>query len=419
MPPLLVNFSESAQDFARAVRFVVPALSFFAFVIAVATVGYMAMGWTPMDALYMVIITVFAVGYGEVLPVKSVAAHVWTMLVILSGWSAVVFTLGGVIKSVTEGELQRARLMVRKQRTMERLQNHVIICGYGRMGQALAAELRENAVPLVIVDYDEDRIAQIEGVGYLSMRGDATDEDVLERVGIERAMALATVLPQDALNVFITLTARNLAPGLRILARGEQLSTEKKLLHAGATEVILPANIGATRIAHSIVQPTVAGLMREIGGNLDLRGLGLEIDELQLHARAHLVGKTVGEVHRLSEGAVMVVAVRRGEQILRDDLENIALQHGDALDRDFAHASPARDHSTRRRTHRADVGRFSGDSCQEIGDEGDRRRGKQETRETRTRCRHIIKQIQELLSASICRRTGAGATGSTISPRRL
>ena len=331
LPPLLVNFTESAQDFVRALKFVVPALSFFAFVIAVATVGYIALGWSPMAAFYMVIITVFAVGYGEVLPVESFAAHVWTMIVILSGWSAVVFTLGGVIKSVTEGELQRAREEVRRKRTMEQLENHVIICGYGRMGQALAAELLENAVPFVIIDRDEERIAQIESDGHLSMRGDATDENVLERVGIERASTLATVLPQDALNVFITLTARNLAPNVRIIARGEQLSTEKKLLHAGADEVILPATIGALRIAHSIIEPTVAGLMREIGGNLDLRGLGVEIDELQLHRRAHLVGKTVGEVHRLSQGAVMVVAVRRGDTILRDDLENIALQHGDAL----------------------------------------------------------------------------------------
>ncbi len=315
----------------RALKFVVPALSFFAFVIAVSTIGYIIMGWSPMDAFYMVIITVFAVGYGEVLPIQSVAAHVWTMIVILSGWSAVVFTLGGVIKSVTEGELQRGHLMIRKQRIMEKLENHVIICGYGRMGQALAAELRENNVSFVIIDRDEERVAQIEADGYLSMRGDATDESVLERVGIERASTLATVLPQDALNVFITLTARNLSPRVRIIARGEQLSTEKKLIHAGANEVILPANIGALRIAHSIVEPTVAGLMREIGGNLDLRGLGVEIDELQLHRRAHLVGKTVGEVHRLSEGAVMVVAVRRGEQIFRDDLENITLEHGDAL----------------------------------------------------------------------------------------
>ena len=331
MPELLVNFSESAQDFVRALKFVVPALSFFAFVIAVATIGYMVLGWSPLQAFYMVIITVFAVGYGEVLPIQSLAAHVWTMIVILSGWSAVVFTLGGVIKSVTEGELQRARESARKQRTMEQLQNHVIICGYGRMGQTLAHELRENGVAFVIIDRDEERVAQIEADGHLATRGDATDEQVLERVGIARASTLATVLPQDALNVFITLTARNLSPNVRIIARGEQISTEKKLIHAGANEVILPANIGALRIAHSIVEPTVAGLMREIGGNLDLRGLGVEIDELQLHRRAHLVGKTVGEVHRLSEGAIMVVAVRRGEEILRDDLEQISLQRGDAL----------------------------------------------------------------------------------------
>ena len=331
MPALLVSFTESAQDFARAVKFVMPALSFFAFVIVTATIGYVLMGWTPMDAFYMVIITVFAVGYGEVSPIKSPQSQIWTILVILSGWSAVVFTLGGVIKSVTEGELQRARFLVRKQRTMEQLENHVIICGYGRMGQALASELRENEIAFVVIDRDEERIAQIEADGFLSVRGDATDESVLERVGIERAATLATVLPQDALNVFITLTARSLSPRVRIIARGEQLSTERKLIHAGANEVILPATIGALRIAHSIIEPTVASLMREIGGNLDLRGLGVEIDELQLHRRAHLVGKTVGEVHRLSEGAVMVVAVRRGDSILRDDLENIALEHGDAL----------------------------------------------------------------------------------------
>ena len=330
-PALLVNFTEGVQDFLRALKFVVPALSFFAFVIVASTRGYILLGWTPMDAFYMVIITVFAVGYGEVSPINSPQAQIWTILVILSGWSAVVFTLGGVIKSLTEGELQRARETVRRQRTMQKLENHVIICGYGRMGQTLAAELAKNGVPFVVIDREEERVAQIESDGYLSTRGDATDEAVLERVGIERAATLATVLPQDALNVFITLTARNLAPHVRIIARGEQVSTERKLLHAGADEVILPATIGALRIAHSIVEPTVAVLMREIGGNLDLRGLGVEIDELQLHRRAHLVGKTVGEVHCLSAGAIMVVAVRRGDTILREDLENIALEQGDAL----------------------------------------------------------------------------------------
>ena len=320
-----------AHDVAGASRFLLPALSFFALVIGVATLGYIVLGWNPMDAFYMVIITVFAVGYGEVLPVESLAAHIWTIIVILSGWSAVVFTLGGVIKSVTEGELQRATATIRRQRAMNQLFDHVIICGYGRMGQTLAGELQQSGVPFVVIDRDEERVAQIEADKFLSLRGDATDEGVLQRAGIARARALATVLPQDALNVFITLTARNLSSEITIIARGEQLSTEKKLMQAGANEVILPATIGALRIAHSIIEPTIANLMREIGGGLDLRGLGVEIDELQLHRRAHLVGKTVGELHVLGAGALMVVGVRRGKEMLQKDLENIKLEHGDAL----------------------------------------------------------------------------------------
>lgn len=335
VPSLFADFGESARDLAHdiagASRFILPALSFFALVISVATLGYMLLGWGPMDAFYMVIITVFAVGYGEILPVQSFAAHVWTIIVIISGWSAVVFTLGGVIKSVTEGELRRATASVRRERAMNQLQDHVIICGYGRMGQTLAQELHQNGVAFVVIDRDEERVAQVEAGHFLFLRGDATDEGVLEQAGITRARTLATVLPQDALNVFITLTARNLSKNITIIARGEQLSTEKKLMQAGADEVILPANIGALRIAHSIVEPTVAGLMREIGGGIDLGALGIEIDELALHLRSHLVGKTVRELHQLGAGAVMVIGVRRGQQMLRDDLENIRLESGDAL----------------------------------------------------------------------------------------
>lgn len=334
-PNFLADSVENARDLTQnivgASRFILPAISFFTLVIAVATLGYMVLGWSPMDAFYMVIITVFAVGYGETIPVESTAAHIWTILVIVSGWSAVVFTLGGVIKSVTEGELRRATATVRRERTMNQLQNHVIICGYGRMGQTLAGELHQSQVPFVVIDRDEERIAQVEADKFLWLRGDATDEGVLERAGIRRARALATVLPQDALNVFITLTARDLSQTITIIARGEQISTEKKLLQAGANEVILPANIGALRIAHSIVEPTVAALMREIGGGLDLSALGIEIDELALNDRGHLIGKTVGELHRLGAGAVMVVGVRRGEEMLRDDLDAIQLQPGDAL----------------------------------------------------------------------------------------
>jgi len=246
----LTRLGDAASDFWRAGRAVLPALCFFAIVILVATLGYIVLGWLPFDAFYMVVITVFSVGYGEVQPIDTIAERAWTILVIFGGWSAVVVTLGGIIKAVTEGEVRRATETLRKIRVMEHLHDHIIICGYGRVGQTLAHELHRGERDFVVIDRDEERVAQIAIDGFLAHRGDATEEGVLEYVGIRRACCLATVLPQDALNVFITLTARDLSPALKIIARGEQPSTEKKLLQAGADEVILPATIGGLRIAH-------------------------------------------------------------------------------------------------------------------------------------------------------------------------
>jgi voltage-gated potassium channel len=279
----------------------------------------------------MVIISVFSVGYGEVQPIDTTAERIWTVLVILGGWSGVVMTLGGITKAVTEGELRRVTDTIRKNRAMEHLKNHVIICGYGRMGQTLARELKRSRVPFVVVDRDEERVAQIVNEGFLSFRGDATEESTLQSVGITRATTIATVLPQDALNVYITLTARNLSHDIRIISRGEQASTERKLMQAGANEVILPATIGGLRIAHSIIQPEVAEMLRETHAGTDLHSLGVEIDDLLLQDHAHLVGKTVHDVHKMSSGDLMVLGVRRGHEVLREHLDDIVLMEGDAL----------------------------------------------------------------------------------------
>ena len=305
-------------------------MAFFALIILIATLGYILLGWPPFDALYMVIITVFSVGYGETQPIDTVLERVWTMLVILAGWSGVVITLGGITKAVTEGELRHTTETLREARTMKHLHDHVIICGYGRMGQTLARELFEAGVPFVIIDRDEERIAQIRTDGFNSHRGDATDEATLEFVGVRRATTLATVLPQDALNVFITLTARNLSQTINIIARGEQPSTEKKLRQAGANDVILPATIGGLRIAHSIIAPEVGELAKG-GQNLDWHSLGVEIDELLLHEHTHLIGKSVREIQRIAGGELMVLGLRRGQEIYREDIEDLVLQAGDAF----------------------------------------------------------------------------------------
>lgn len=323
--------AEWLSDAWRIGRVLAAPTLLFGAIIALSTLGYIHLGWAPFNALYMVVITVFSVGYGEIEPVDSFAERAWTMLVIIGGWGGVLVTLGRLTQFIAEGELMRATSSVRKLRAVEHLRDHVIICGYGRMGQTLARELARAGTSFVIVDSSDERVAQIASDGFLALRGNATEEEVLRQAGIGHARVLATVLPQDAFNVYITLTARELSPSVRIIARGEQPSTEKKLHQAGADEVILPSTIGALRIAHSINEPAIMRLLHEGAAEVDWHALGLEVDELALHNHAHLVGKSVGEIHRMAAGAIMVLGVRRGASVLRDGVEELVLCEGDAL----------------------------------------------------------------------------------------
>lgn len=186
----------------------------------------------------------------------------------------------------------------------------------------------------MIVDTDDARLALAEESGYLFVKGNATEEETLQRAHVERASVLATVLPQDTLNVFITLTARNLNRHLRIIARGEQPSTEKKLLQAGADEVVLPATIGGTRIANSITRPSTMRFLGDKRGLIseELRQLGVEIDELRLHKHTHLAGKTILDLQNLASGNLLAIALRRADgSILRSDFLDKVLEPDDSV----------------------------------------------------------------------------------------
>jgi voltage-gated potassium channel len=181
---------------------------------------------------------------------------------------------------------------------------------------------------------DDERLAMAEGAGYLFVKGSATEEETLIRAGAERAQVLATVLPLDTVNVFITLTARNLNRNLRIIARGEQPSTEKKLLQAGANEVVLPAAIGGSRIAHSITRPATMNFLGDKQGIVgeELKRLGVEIDELRLRRQSFLVGKKVRELQELAEGNLLVLAIQRGDgNVLRSGFLEESLREDDAV----------------------------------------------------------------------------------------
>ena len=255
--------------------------AFFA-VCGAGVLGYVLAGWDVVDAVYMVVITVFGVGYGEVNPVGSTALRSFTICVIVLGYAAAVYAVGGSVQLVAEGEIHRALGARRVNTEIDRTSGHAIVCGFGRIGRILCAELDAAQTPFVVVDDDEEKVRGAQEASFLAMAGDATAEETLRQAGIERAGALASVLPDDALNVFVTLTASGLRPELRILARAENPSSEPKLLRSGATEVVLPAASGARKLAHLVTQPDVAAVLQKIehtsGLEEELGRIGLQLE---------------------------------------------------------------------------------------------------------------------------------------------
>jgi voltage-gated potassium channel len=309
---------------------------FFALTIIIAVVGYISFGWAPIDAIYMVVITIFGVGYGEVRPLESSGQKIFTILVIIAGTSSVVYIVGGFVQMVAEGEINRAFEKRRKTRGIESLEQHTIICGYGRIGQILARKLSDAKQPFVILELDADRVERAEAAGYLVRFGNATDEEILYSVGIDRAKSLATVLSEDATNVFVTLTARGLNPNLFILARGEMPSTENKLKLAGADRVVLPAMISAMQMANLITHPTAFEFLQQDGGrstlNELLSQLDLQVHEFTIAADSPSIGKTIRDLEVRGQGIFLVVALRqRDGTAIAHPPANLVLSQGDTV----------------------------------------------------------------------------------------
>lgn len=295
----------------------------------------MIAGWSFLDAIYQVIITVFGVGFGEI-NTMGPGLRIFTMFVIVSGYTAVGYIVGAFLQLITEGEIRKAMGARRMMRDIQTLESHTIICGYGRIGQILARKLAETKQPFVIIDNNGDRLQTAEAMGYLVFLGNATDEATLEAAGIERAKVLATVLPDDATNVFITLTARSMNANLMIMARGEFPTTEKKLRRAGADHVVLPAEIGALRMSHIIAHPAALDILdRNDGGNTlaeMLSQLEIQLDELVIKHGSDLIGASVGTMEIRGSRNFIVVAVRRasGSLIIRPGAE-VFLHEGDTV----------------------------------------------------------------------------------------
>lgn len=307
-----------------------------AITLAIAILGYMAFGWTPLEAIYMVIITIFGVGYGEVKPLETPVERIFTIFVIIAGTSSAVYIVGGFVQMITEGEINRAFDQTRKQREIDALQNHIIICGFGRIGQVLARQLIEMGERFVILEHDSENVAIAQDQNYLVYDGNPSDEIALEKVGIKRAKVLATVVPDDANNVFITLTARELNPDLLILARGELASTEKKLRLAGANQVVSPATVSGLRMANLIVQPSGQDLLGQAEEltylNELLSPIDIQMAELKIPGDSLMIGRTIRELEVRAKGAFIVIGLRRpNDPSLIQPTQSLMLDRGDTI----------------------------------------------------------------------------------------
>ena len=309
---------------------------FMLVVVVLATAGYMEAGWNFQDSVYMVTLTVFTVGYGEVHPIDTAYLHALTMGTMVLGCTGVIFFTGALVQFFTLSPLQQILGSRRVHTEVDKLSNHVIVCGYGRIGVALARALKDGGAPLVVLEQSDHRVAEAREAGHLCLQGDATNEAALEAAGIDRARSLATVLPNDAANVFITSRARNLNRDIEIVARGDTVSTERKLIHAGANKVVLPTHIGAERIAEIILYPETSRFIRESEKMRELertlRNLGLVMEVIVVPEEGALTGLTIEEIEMRAKGLFFIVQLnRRDGEAITEPPRSLRAEPGDGV----------------------------------------------------------------------------------------
>lgn len=286
------------------------ALSFFFGVLVVGVLGYrvlLALGWG--DSLYMTVITISTVGFEEVVSLTP-PAELFTIVLIVAGVGSASYSALSAVEVVVEGHLRHELERRRMDRKIRRLQGHVIVCGYGRVGRHVALSMaQERGTPFVVVDSHEPHTDLMRDDGCLFVLGDATAEHVLEEAGLSRARALVACVNSDADNVLIVLTSKGLRPALTVVARAKADENEPKLRRAGADRVISPTTIGGRRIAQILTRPVVADFLDGLGAG----GIEYTLDEVPVREGSQLAGATLEGAALRERYRCTVLAVHHAE----------------------------------------------------------------------------------------------------------
>jgi voltage-gated potassium channel len=297
-------------------------------VLLVGTVGYMAIeNVGPLDAFYMTTITVTTVGFREAFPL-SPGGQAFTILLAFGGIGVILVIASEFARAMLDTDIRRMIGLRRDLTMIKKLSDHIVVCGYGRMGQAVVGVLRERGIHFAVVELDATRAHQLEDEHVPVVNGDATQEDVLEAAGVGRASTLIACLADDAHNVYSILLARQRNPEITIIARAVEDGAEERLRLAGADRVLNPYKVGGMRLAITALKPTVTDF---IDASLMGSSMELELAEVKVHPSSDLAGKTLAGAEVRKRFGIIVVALKRGSQSTFNPGPDERIEAGDVL----------------------------------------------------------------------------------------
>jgi voltage-gated potassium channel len=296
--------------------------------IGLGAVGFSLIeGWSILDSLYVAAQTVTTVGYGDLTPATR-NGRIFSTVFMLVAVGVVLYALTSAVQGIIQSELVATFGQRRQSRRMSKLRNHFIICGAGRVGSHLIRGLLGGAETFIVIEKDQQKVAELLDLGVIVLVRDATLEESLREAGVEHARGLAACLPDDADNVYVVLTARDLNPQLHIVARAAEEQAESKLIRAGANRVVAPTIIGGHRMAMALTKPAVHDFL----GSITANKLELAFEQLEVGSSSELVGRRLSETNIRSELDIVVVSIRRSQgQILFNPGGEAIIESGDVL----------------------------------------------------------------------------------------
>ncbi len=309
------------------VRLIILGLLILVLVIILATFGYIYlenMVW--LDALWLTVVSITTVGYGDIVP-RTGGGRLFTLFLLFAGIGLYTHVITNIVIAIIEGQFKQIMEHRKMEKEISKLKDHVLICGGGHVGAEVARRLQTEKIPFLVIERDETRASELRSKGFLVLQGNATEDEVLMKARASECRAIIVALPDDAENLLVTLSVRQLNPEARVITRANDPGNESKLKQVGADGVVALSTIGGRRMALTALKPArVAFVDSFVHSNGDL-----EIEEISLPAASSLVGQSIGQLRLRSEIGISILAIKRADRVLVNLSGEEKLHAGDEL----------------------------------------------------------------------------------------